>query len=194
MSALIFLTDLLTRPSQQRHGNSPLAVDRGQPCSDFAAGRHASEGPVLASLLPLAMCLQVSLTLSSTPLTDGLNLLTGGRTRVSNQSWHTLTFEFCTGIGTCDPHLEGPRRSTGTTALCSFPSAINHRWESQRSRAHRTVCSRPCRVVRKRSEFAVELDDIGFTVNGRHVCGYVQFRTRWLRFISECHGLWQAFC
>ena len=67
VSALIFLTDLLIRPSQQRHGNSPLAVDRDQPCSDFSAGRHASEGPVLASLLPLAMCLQVSLTLSSTP-------------------------------------------------------------------------------------------------------------------------------
>lgn len=126
-------------------------MDRDQPCSDFAAGRHASEGPVLASLLPLAMCLQVSLTLSSTPLTDGLNLLTGGRTRVSNQSWHTLTFEFCTGIGTCDPHLEGPRRSTGMTALCSFPSAINHRWESQRSRAHRTVCSRPRSVSGRNS-------------------------------------------
>ena len=42
-----------------------------------------------------------------------------------------------------------------------------------------------CRTVRRRSEFAVELDDIGFTIDGPHVCGYVQFRTNWLRSVME---------
>ena len=42
-----------------------------------------------------------------------------------------------------------------------------------------------CHMVRKRSEHAVELDDIGFVIDGSFVCGYLQFRTGWLRSVFE---------
>ena len=42
-----------------------------------------------------------------------------------------------------------------------------------------------CRTVRKRSDFAVELDDIGFTIEAGIICGYVQWRTGWLRSILD---------
>ncbi|KAF9648048.1 hypothetical protein BDM02DRAFT_3187419 [Thelephora ganbajun] len=40
-------------------------------------------------------------------------------------------------------------------------------------------------MVRKRSDFAVELDDIGFVIEGPFICGYLQFRTSWLRSVLE---------
>lgn len=42
-----------------------------------------------------------------------------------------------------------------------------------------------CRKVRKRTEYAVEVDDIGFVIDGSFVCGYLQFRTGWLRSVLE---------
>jgi len=42
-----------------------------------------------------------------------------------------------------------------------------------------------CHTVRRRSEYAVELDDIGFVIDGSFICGYVQFKTGWLRSILE---------
>ena len=42
-----------------------------------------------------------------------------------------------------------------------------------------------CHKVRERSEFAVELGDIGFTIVDSYVCGYIQFRPGWLCSASE---------
>ena len=42
-----------------------------------------------------------------------------------------------------------------------------------------------CCKVRKRSDYAVELDDIGFIINDSFVCGYIQFKTGWLRSVFE---------
>jgi hypothetical protein len=42
-----------------------------------------------------------------------------------------------------------------------------------------------CRKVCKWSEFAVELNDIGFTIEDSYVCGYIRFRTGWLRSALE---------
>jgi len=53
-----------------------------------------------------------------------------------------------------------------------------------------------CRTVRKRSEFAVELDDIGFVIEDPFICGYLQFRTGLLRSVLEwsrsASDLWLA--
>jgi hypothetical protein len=42
-----------------------------------------------------------------------------------------------------------------------------------------------CQMVRKRSDIPVELDDIGFTIEAGTICGYVQWRTGWLRSILD---------
>ena len=42
-----------------------------------------------------------------------------------------------------------------------------------------------CGMVRKRSDLSVELDDIGFAIDGLFICGYVQFRTDWLRSVLD---------
>ena len=41
----------------------------------------------------------------------------------------------------------------------------------------------PCRMVRKRADRTVELDGIGFAIDGSFVCGYLQFRMAWLRCV-----------
>ena len=46
----------------------------------------------------------------------------------------------------------------------------------------------PCRMVRKRSDRAIELDDIGFVIDGSFVCGYPQFRMTWLRSVFKWLG------
>ena len=43
----------------------------------------------------------------------------------------------------------------------------------------------PCRMVRKRSDRDVELDDIGFVIDGSFIRGYLWFRTGWLRSVFE---------
>ena len=42
----------------------------------------------------------------------------------------------------------------------------------------------PCCMVRKRLDRAIELDDIGFAINGSFICGYPQFRMAWLRCVQ----------
>ena len=44
-----------------------------------------------------------------------------------------------------------------------------------------TLCSK----VRKRTDHAVELDDIGFVIDGSFVCGYLQFKTSWLPSVFD---------
>ena len=46
----------------------------------------------------------------------------------------------------------------------------------------------PCRMVRKRSDRAIELDDIGFVIDGSFVRGYLQFRMAWLHSVFEWSG------
>ena len=46
----------------------------------------------------------------------------------------------------------------------------------------------PCRMVRKRSDRTVELDDISFVIDGSFVCGYLQFRMAWLCSVFEWSG------
>ena len=87
----------------------------------IAAQRHSSEGPVPASLLPFAMCSQVSPTLSLKPLADRLDLLTGGRAQVSNQSGDTLpsNFVLVLGLAAC---IGGDRKGRRNDHFCAhFP-------------------------------------------------------------------------
>ena len=42
-----------------------------------------------------------------------------------------------------------------------------------------------CRTVRRRTDLSVELDDIWFTIEAGLICGYIQWRTGWLRSILD---------
>ena len=161
----------------------------------IAAQRHSSEGPVPASLLPFAMCSQVSPTLSSKPLADRLDLLTGGRAQVSNQSGDTLPSNFVLVLGLATCIGGGIAKVDGTTTsvlisqcyqsqmgITTFPSTSPY------------LFMPPGALPIGDQNSLLNCTTLALPSTGGHICGYVQFRTRCLRSISECQSLWWTYC